>query len=48
MEIKEQSQVKFSNRFAALEDLNDNVDISRSWRNIREKIKISPEENLGH
>jgi uncharacterized metal-binding protein YceD (DUF177 family) len=28
-EVKEQYQVKISNRFAALENLNDNVNINR-------------------
>jgi hypothetical protein len=38
--LKEQYQVKISKRFADLEDLEDNVDNNRAWKNIREKIKI--------
>jgi hypothetical protein len=37
-----------SHRFAGLENLDDNVDINRAWENIRENIKISAKENLGH
>jgi hypothetical protein len=35
--VKEQYQV-ISNKFAALENLDDNVDITRAWENIREII----------
>jgi hypothetical protein len=36
VEVKEQYQVKISNRCVALEDLNyDDVDISRAWESIR-------------
>jgi hypothetical protein len=38
--VKEEYQIKISNRFAALENLDDNVDINRAWENIRENIKI--------
>jgi hypothetical protein len=41
-EVKEQYQFKISNRFAALENLDDDVDINRTWENIRENIKIQP------
>jgi hypothetical protein len=41
-------QVKISKRFAALESLDDDVDISRVWKTIRENIKISAKENLGY
>jgi hypothetical protein len=40
-EIKKQYQFKTLNRFAALEYLDDNVDINRAWENVRENIKIS-------
>jgi hypothetical protein len=33
-----------SNRFAALENFNDNVDINRAWENIKENIKIPAKE----
>jgi hypothetical protein len=47
-EVKEQYQVKITNRFAALENFDDNVDMSRAWENIRENIKTSAKESLGH
>jgi hypothetical protein len=31
-----------------LENFDDNVDMNRAWENIRENIKISPKESLGH
>jgi hypothetical protein len=39
--LKEQYEVKISNRFAALEYLDDNVDISRDWKIITQNIKAS-------
>jgi len=43
VEVKEQYQVTTSNRFAALENLDDDddVDNSRAWESIREIRKIS-------
>jgi len=36
IKIKEQYEVKISNRFAALENVDDNVeDINRAWADIR-------------
>jgi hypothetical protein len=47
--ISRRHQVKFSNRFAALETLDDNVGhINRGWENIGENIKISVKESLCH
>jgi hypothetical protein len=48
VEVKEQYQIKISNRLSALENLNYNVDISRAWRSIRKNIKTSAKETLGH
>ena len=42
-----QYQIELSNGFAALENLNDNKDINRSWENITENIKTSAKKNLG-
>jgi hypothetical protein len=48
VEVKKQYQVKISNRFAALENLDDgdgggggddDVDINRGWESITENIK---------
>ena len=39
--------ILISNRFAALENLNDSKDINRAWENIQENIKASTKESLG-
>jgi hypothetical protein len=41
LEDMKQYQIKISNRFTALENLNDNEDINRSWENITENIKTT-------
>jgi hypothetical protein len=43
-EVKEQYQVKITNRFAAVENFDDNVDMNRVSENIRENIKTSAKE----
>jgi hypothetical protein len=48
VEGKEQYRVEVSNRFAALEDLDAEVDINSAWETIRENIKISAKNNLGY
>jgi hypothetical protein len=40
VEGKEQYQIKLSNRFIALENLDD-MDVNRDWETIRGSIKIS-------
>jgi hypothetical protein len=45
-EVKEQYQVKIKNKFAALENLDDNGDINRAWETTRENIRISAEESI--
>jgi hypothetical protein len=45
---KEQFRVEVSNRFAALEDLDTEVEINSAWETIRENIKISVTESLGY
>jgi hypothetical protein len=45
VERKEQCRVEISNRFAALEILDTEVDINRAWDTIMENIKISAKEN---
>jgi 50S ribosomal subunit-associated GTPase HflX len=45
---KEQYQVKISNKFAALENLDDDVNIKRAWETIKQNIKISAKESLGY
>jgi hypothetical protein len=45
---KEQFRVEVSNKFAALEDLDAEVEISSAWETISVCIKISAKENLGY
>jgi hypothetical protein len=47
-EVKEQQQVKISDRLETLENLNDNVDVNRAWENIRGNIKTSAKDSLDH
>jgi hypothetical protein len=46
-ESEEHYQIKNSNRFAALENLEDDVDINRAWETIRGNVKISATESVG-
>jgi hypothetical protein len=48
VEGKEQFHVEVSHRFAALEDLDTEVEIDSAWETIRENIKILAKENLGY
>jgi hypothetical protein len=41
VEGKEQFRVEISNRFAALEGLDAEMEINSAWETIRENIKIS-------
>ena len=34
LEVGKKYQIKISNRFATLENLNDNKDINKAWENI--------------
>ncbi|PNF43036.1 hypothetical protein B7P43_G07223 [Cryptotermes secundus] len=45
---KEQYRVEISNRFAALENLDTEVDVNKTWETIRENIKMSAKESLGY
>jgi 50S ribosomal subunit-associated GTPase HflX len=47
MEFRKQNQIEITNRFAALENLNNDEDINRVWENVKEFIKISAKESLG-
>jgi hypothetical protein len=48
VEGKEQFRVEVSNRFAALEDLDTEVEINSAWETFRENITISAKESLGY
>ena len=38
LEVRNEYQIKISNRFASLVKLNDGEDINRAWENIKENI----------
>jgi hypothetical protein len=44
----EQYRVEVSNRFAALEDLDAEVELNSAWEKVRENIKMSAKENVGY
>jgi len=46
-EVRERYQIKITNRFAALENVNDDEDVNRIWENIKENVETSAEESLG-
>jgi hypothetical protein len=46
VEGKVQYRVKILNRFAALENLDAEVDVNRTWKAIRENNKISAKESI--
>jgi len=39
LDVRKQYQIEISNRFAALHNLSDGVDINRAWENVKENIK---------
>jgi hypothetical protein len=45
---KEQYRVEISNRFAAMENLDTEVDVNKAWETITENINISGKESLGY
>jgi hypothetical protein len=45
---KEQFRVEVSNWFAALEDLDAEVEMNSAWETIRENIKISAKQSIGY
>ena len=47
LEVTKEYQIKISNRFAALENLNDGEDINRTWENIKKRIKNLDKDSLG-
>jgi hypothetical protein len=48
VEVREKNQVEISNRFVALENLDESLDINNAWESIRDNIKTSAKENLGY
>jgi hypothetical protein len=47
LEVRKQYQMKISNRYAALQNLNGTEDINRALENIKENNKTSVKESLG-
>jgi hypothetical protein len=47
VEDKEQQRVEITNKLAAYENLDTEVDINNAWETIRESIKISAKASLG-
>jgi hypothetical protein len=48
VEGKEQYCVEISNRFAALEYLDTEVDVNKAWETIKVNINISAKASLGY
>jgi hypothetical protein len=48
VEGKGQYHVEISNRFAALENVDSEVDVTKAWETIRENIKIPAKESLDY
>jgi hypothetical protein len=44
--VRTQYQNKELKQLSAFENLNENEDINRAWRNIKENIKTSAEKSL--
>jgi hypothetical protein len=47
LEVRKRYQIEITNRFAALENLDNDGDINRAWENIKESIQTSAREDLG-
>jgi hypothetical protein len=48
VEVIENFRVEASNRFAAMEDLDVEVEINSAWETISENIKITAKESQGY
>jgi hypothetical protein len=48
LEGKDQYSVQISNRFAAFENIDTEVNVNKVWETIRENIKFSVKESLGY
>jgi len=46
-EVRKQYQIEITNRFAALENSDDDEDVNRTWENIKENLQTSAKESLG-
>jgi len=48
VEVEEQYQNKISNRSATLENLHENVDITKAWESITENTRTSATDSVGY
>ena len=46
-EVREQYHTEITNKYAALENLNDDRDVNRTWENIKDNIQTSAKESIG-
>jgi len=47
LEVRKQYQIEITNRFATLENWNEDEDVNRIWGNIKHDIQISAKESVG-
>jgi len=47
LEVRKEYQIEITNRFAALENLNEDEDVNRIWGNIKHNIQTSAKESPG-
>jgi hypothetical protein len=47
LEVRKQYQIEITNRFAALENLDNDGNINRAWENVKESIQTLARESLG-
>jgi len=45
--VREQYQIEIKNWFSALENVNDEEDVNRTWEHIKENVQTSAKESLG-
>ena len=45
LEVWKQYQIDISNSFAAVENLNDNMDINRAWKNSKGNIRTTAKDS---
>ena len=45
LEVRKQYQIKVSNRFEAVENLNDSEHIKRAWEDIKQNIKTAAKDS---
>jgi hypothetical protein len=47
LEVRKQYQIKFSNTFVPLENVNNSEDINRVWENMKDNINNLTKGSLG-